>query len=54
MVATNRLLNLAMGITMIPNTFVFKPTTRPETRWRELSYSAYDLGRMTVELGGTG
>lgn len=32
------LLHLVMGITKIPNTFAFKPTTRPETCWRELSY----------------
>lgn len=33
---------------------VLKPTTRPETRWRELSYSARDLGRMTVVPGDNG
>ena len=33
---------------------VFEPTTGPETRWRELSYSACDLGSMTVELGDIG
>jgi hypothetical protein len=41
-----------MGITTIPNAFVFKPTTKPISRWMGLSYSAYDLGGMAVKLGG--
>ena len=36
----------------VPFHLCFKPTTRPETRWSELSCSVYDLGRMTVELDG--
>jgi hypothetical protein len=54
MAAAKQLPILAMRITNIHNTFVFKPTTKPGTRWRELSYSASDSGRMSVELDGTG